>query len=392
MSEPNFGEEVRKAASESGYVGELILLADVDKLALKIADEVIKVCNGYIGFENGALEVGVPEITEKNKKNLKIFLRGLACRMAMPAQLKEEMVRIKQLMKSKEKPKHFKDLYKLANEDARALMDGAGAIGASGMIAEPIYLTQYPLKLKDFMKNVEKQLETTYQEEKEGKQIDWIIGEIKNSVSKSKDKVEIWNEYLEKFREEIKGKYRSYTPKGILETCAKEISDNLASDYSGYLNRIKFMQEKIADELNKYKEEPKYTDEELPEKIDYCIEKYIENLKNIIDKIQKESEYYKLLNLESQYNVNLVCEFLNKNLEKCTEIPQEPYLEKAQKFLRCAEYINSGLIVGNKADKEIKNWYNRMNFYCNELSRVLNSGRKSRNIVKRMVGKFLHKE
>ena len=80
-----------------------------NKLALEIADKVIAICNEYIKSEDAV--TGAPEIIKGNENNIKIFLKGLACKMARPDELKKEMESIKSLIVIKEN-KSIKDLFK----------------------------------------------------------------------------------------------------------------------------------------------------------------------------------------------------------------------------------------------------------------------------------------
>lgn len=383
-------DENHKSAFKLDEVDKL----SVDELSLKIADEVIRVCDEYLNFEKIVRGAGVPEeISENNKDNVRLFLRGLAYRMAQPAEVRKKMVYIKELIENKKKPEHFKDLYKLRNEHAYALLDDTTSLGTKSNPAQPIFLIQYPLKLVDLMKRVDKELykkieveidgkpvetevkNNNYDEQKEGTQIGYIISEIKDVVNNSKDNADVWNGYLDKFEEKIKDEYRLKSPKGILGTYMDEIGTDINTSYGDYFSSIGSKQNKILDEVKKYKydKDIEYTDKELQEKVDYFIKKYIENSENIIDKIKKGSKYYERLNQEDQGMADQICEFLNKNLEKYIQNSKKYNIKDVQNFLNCAIYIDSELIVEKNADKEIQNWYYDMKHYYIAILNILTS-------------------
>ena len=90
------------------------------------------------------------------------------------------------------------------------------------------------------------------------------------------------------------------------------------------------------------------------------VEKFIENLKNIGNKLGSSGKYYKRLTDEGQTDANRIRDWITGELEKYSWDSEKTYFENVHKFLAWAGSICSELIIDNSADKEIKKWYDDM--------------------------------
>lgn len=354
-------------------------LDEVDKLSLEIADEVIRVCDIFINGGKVARGVGVPEEIKKseeikeseeikkNKEKIKIFLTGLAYRLADASVLREKMVEFKELINKKQN--HFKDLCKLGDGNGRdddvvlvrVLLYNKAFIGAEKeSFRSPISLQSYPLKLHLMMKEIKEG-----SDKKDDTLIKTKFNEIRDVAGISSNKDAEWSNLIKEFEMNVEKNVYSSEFMEVLVNCAQEASKVAEKSCSFYLNRIISMQSvlRYMMENNKYNKEIIYS--ESKEAIPENVKEYKEYVESIIGKIKKGSKYYKRLSEEDQNMACRICKFLNENLKKCNNS------EDKNEFLKYASYINSELIVENSADEEIRDWYESMKACCTELSKAL---------------------
>lgn len=97
------------------------------------------------------------------------------------------------------------------------------------------------------------------------------------------------------------------------------------------------------------------------------VEKFIENLKNIENKLESSGKYYKKLTDEGKEDANRIRNWITGELKKYSWKSEKTYFENVHKFLAWAGSICSELIIDNSADKEIKKWYDDMNKIYNHV-------------------------
>lgn len=90
------------------------------------------------------------------------------------------------------------------------------------------------------------------------------------------------------------------------------------------------------------------------------VEKFIENLKNIGNKLGSSGKYYKKLTDEGKEDANRIRNWITGELDKYSWDSEKTYFENVHKFLAWAMSICSELIIDDSADEEIRNWYDDM--------------------------------
>ena len=348
----------------------------MNKLALEIAVKVIKICDEYIKGENAV--TGVPEIIRGNENNIKIFLKGLACRMSRPDELKKETEYIKNLM---DKNYYFKDLYKLKEKEAHALLN------REPTLAQPILLMQFPPRVCLFMNEIEKVLTKKYEEN--NVTINGVFKEIQGFVGKSQNDLKTWQGYVEDFKAKINECWkRGNFPKGILTACAKEIGTDINNNYGNALGEISSIQKMLSDMIDNNKSEVSSVEyaeslnKDLPEKINSNIEKYITNLKNICNRIN-DPEYYNQFNSPiNKKIVNEVRDYLEGELKKYEPDNNKTALENGKEFDEWAEGIRSQLVIDEKVvDGKIVAGYRKMVNCLSLVKGSLNVGKTLEKIL-----------
>ncbi len=348
---------------------------EFDKLALKIADKTIGVCDIFINFEKEVQEVNVPKIKVEDEKDLVFFLTGLAYRLANAPVLEKKMVEFKELIN--EKKNHFKDLSKLKDNEGRnddislfrAITYSNSVSDGKVAFRSPTSLAQTPIKLDLFMKEIK-----TGSEKGDENIVKVKFGEIRDTAGildgAKKVKDDKWNDLIGKFQEQVANNFNNSEFMKTLVDCTGEACKAVQDSCSSELNEITKMQTVLRCMAEKY---TKGEFRSFKNKIAYNIKEYKKDVENIIDKIKNGSKCYKKLSKEDQNMADQICKFLNENLEKCAPDPKKSYFENVIDFLDCANYVNSELIVEDNADKEIKKWYNNMKIYCQKLSITLTS-------------------
>ncbi len=341
-----------------------------NKLALEIAGKVKAICGEYIKNENAV--TGAPEITKGNENNIKIFLKGLACKMARPVELTKEMESIesiidieknksiKGLLKSLFINKSFRHLYKSKKPEALALLNEGSEI------AQPIFLMQFPPRVSLFMNEIEKVLKTEY--EKDNKIINGVFEEIQGFVEKSKNNVKTWQGYVDKFKTKVNECWEQGNfPQGILTACAKEMCADINNNYSSALGEITSIQIVLSNMMNNNKNEVnnvkyvKSLNKDLPEKINSNIIGYITNVENICGRIEDPKYRSQFKETSSQKILNEVLAYLKEELKNYEPETNEPALKNAEKFYKWANGIRSEFLIDEKvADSKIVACYRKM--------------------------------
>lgn len=108
------------------------------------------------------------------------------------------------------------------------------------------------------------------------------------------------------------------------------------------------------------------------------VEKFIENLKNIGNKLGSSGKYYKKLTDEGKEDANRIRNWITGELKKYSWKSEKTYFENVHKFLAWAGSICSELIIDDSADEEIKNWYRGME----EAYNVVNDTVKGQKVEK----------
>lgn len=367
-----------------------------NKLALEIAGKVKAICGKYIENENAV--TGAPEIIKGNENNIKIFLKGLACRMAWPDELTKEMESIesiidieknksiKGLLKSLFINKSFRHLYKSKKPEARALLN------EEPKLAQPIRLMQSPPRVELFMNEIEKVLTKKY-EESNGT-INGVFNEIQGLVGESQDDAGTWQGYVEDFKTKVNICWKQGNfPQGILTACAKEMGADINNNYSSALGEITSIQKVLTNMMNNNNNEKKVNNAEyakslnkdLSEKINSNIIGYITNVENICGRIEDTKYRSQFKELSSKYILNEVLAYLKKELKNYNPETDKPALENAEKFDEWANGILSEFLVDEKvADSKIVECYRNM---TNCLSSV-----KDSLTVGKALGKILDKK
>lgn len=366
-----------------------------NKLALEIAGKVKAICGKYIENENAV--TGAPEIIKGNENNIKIFLKGLACRMAWPDELTKEMESIesiidieknksiKGLLKSLFINKSFRHLYKSKKPEARALLN------EEPKLAQPIRLMQSPPRVKLFMNEIEKVLTKKY-EESNGT-INGVFNEIQGLVGESQDDAGTWQGYVEDFKTKVNICWKQGNfPQGILTACAKEMGADINNNYSSALGEIISIQKVLTNMMNNNNEKKvnnaeyaKSLNKDLSEKINSNIIGYITNVENICGRIEDTKYHSQFKEPSSKYILNEVLAYLKKELKNYNPETDKPALENGKKFDEWANGILSEFLVDEKvADSKIVECYRNM---TNCLSSV-----KDSLTVGKALGKILDKK
>lgn len=158
--------------------------------------------------------------------------------------------------------------------------------------------------------------------------------------------------------------------KMLNEVCSK--ADDLAAeinvgeiskDFASTISEMKYFKEyywtkSTAKKKKKRKELESQKDD---------VEKFIENLKNIENKLESSGKYYKKLTDEGKEDANRIRNWITGELKKYSWKSEKTYFENVHKFLAWAGSICSELIIDNSADKEIKKWYDDMNKIYNHV-------------------------
>ncbi len=357
-----------------------------NKLALEIADKVIAICNKYIKSENAV--TGAPEIIKGNENNIKIFLKGLACKMARPVELTKEMESIKSLIvieknksikdlfknksikdlfKNSSIDKSFRHLYKSKKPEALALLN------KEPKLAEPILLMQFPPRVGLFMNEIEKVLKTKYEEneetEKNIKIINGVFKEIQGFVEKSQDGAGTWQGYVEDFKAKVNKCWEQGDfPQGILTACAKEMGTDMNNNYGSALGEISSIQIVLSNMMNNNNEKKvnnaeyaKSLKKNLPKKINSNIREYITNVENICNRINDSEYRSQFKETSSQEILDEVLAYLKKELKNYKLETNKPALENAEKFDEWANGIRSEFLIDEKvADSKIVACYRNM--------------------------------
>lgn len=370
-----------------------------NKLALEIAGKVKAICGEYIDNENAV--TGAPEIIKGNENNIKIFLKGLACRMAWPDELTKKMESIESLIvieKNKSikdlfKNKSFRHLYKSKNPEASALLNEGSEI------AQPIRLMQFPPRVGLFMKEIEKVLTKEYEKDNVTingvfKEIQGFVGKPENLVGKLKNKVKTWQGYVEDFKAKVNKCWEQGNfPQGILTACAKEMGADINNDYGSALGEISSIQIVLSNMMKNHNNENKVNNvkyvkslnKDLPEKINSNIIGYITNVENICGRIEDPKYRNQFKEPSSQEILDEVLAYLKKELKNYKPETDKPALENAEKFDKWANGIRSEFLVDEKvADSKIVECYRNM---TNCLSSV-----KDSLTVGKALGKILDKK
>lgn len=108
------------------------------------------------------------------------------------------------------------------------------------------------------------------------------------------------------------------------------------------------------------------------------VEKFIENLKNIGNKLESSGKYYKKLTDEGKEDANRIRNWITGELKKYSWKSEKTYFENVHKFLAWAMSICSELIIDDSADEEIRNWYRGME----EAYNVVNDTVKGQKVEK----------
>ena len=371
-----------------------------NKLALEIAGKVKAICGEYIKNENAV--TGAPAIIKENKNNIKIFLKGLACRMALPDELKKEMESIESLIVIEKSikdlfknssDKSFRHLYKSKTLEALALLDQT-----YDGIAQPARLMQFPPRVATFMTEIEKVLTKKYEENNVTingifNEIQSFVGKPENLVGELKNKVITWQRYVNDFKNKVnecwnKGNF----PQGILTACAKEMSADINNDYGIALGEISSIQTVLSnmmgnnnnnneDKVNNVKY-IKSLNENLPEKINSNIIGYITNLANICGRIEDPEYSNQFKATSSQKILDEVLAYLKKELKNYNPETDKPALENAEKFYKWANGIRSEFLVDEKVpDKKIVECYRNMTICLNSVKDSLTVGKELGKIL-----------
>lgn len=356
----------------------------INKLALEIADKVIAICNEYINSENAV--TGAPEIIKGNENNIKIFLKGLACKMARPDELKKETEYIKNLM---DKNYYFKDLYKSKKPEAHALLN------KEPKLAQPILLMQFPPRVGLFMKEIEKVLTKEYEKDNVTingvfKEIQGFVGKPENLVEELKNKVKTWQGYVEDFKAKVNECWEQGNfPQGILTACAKEMGTDINNNYSSALGEITSIQKVLTNMMNNNNkkkvnnaEYAKSLNKNLPEKINSNIREYITNVENICNRISDPEYRSQFKETSSQEILDEVFAYLKKELKNYKLETDKPALENAEKFDEWANGIRSEFLVDEEvADRKIVACYRDMAICLSSVEDSLTVGKALEKIL-----------
>lgn len=370
-----------------------------NKLALEIADKVIAICNEYIKSEDAV--TGAPEIIKGNENNIKNFLKGLACKMARPDELKKEMESIKSLIVIKENKsikdlfknlpidKSFRYLYKSKKPEASALLN------KDPDLAQPILLMQFPPRVGLLMKEIEKVLTKEYEKDNVTingvfKEIQGFVGKPENLVEELKNKVKTWQGYVEDFKAKVNECWEQGNfPQGILTACAKEMGTDINNNYSSALGEITSIQKVLTNMMNNNNkkkvnnaEYAKSLNKNLPEKINSNIREYITNVENICNRISDPEYRSQFKETSSQEILDEVLAYLKKELKNYKLETDKPALENAEKFDEWANGIRSEFLVDEEvADRKIVACYRDMAICLSSVEDSLTVGKALEKIL-----------
>ena len=365
-----------------------------DKLALSIIEETKKICKPYIEAENAVKEA--PEIVKGNEDKIKTFLKALASVMGQMSQIVEEMDSIGSLMKKN----HFRDLYKSKKHEKLAAVLINELKGNDYVL--PINVVQYAPRVKLFMEQIEKLLQknqaliSQMQENdkkqmqendkkqmqendkkqrqdndkkqmqemiiKNNEQIKGLLGEMESLFAKSDgglEKYKIWIEEVNGFRSRI-DKYGLKSSDKILTNCADEVNVEINNDTKAFekLGRMQTILSSMVKDRESVDLENTYEDISLG--INGSIDVFKKNLNNIKNKVSEGSNYYNSVNDKDKEILVSVFNYLNDEIEKYKWDSTKTSSENGKKFVQWADSICSELIIDNRADEEIQQWYNVM--------------------------------
>ena len=316
-----------------------------DKLALKIISKVKRVCKWYIKAEKSVNEV--PNIDENNKDNIKTFLKALASKVGRIADVDKEMGDVRKFLRKK----HYKDLFNPSNikhmKSAQKLM---GITNRDTTALSGIF--QFAARIALLMNDIEKCLNKGDSEDLELK-----FKEMKDLIGKSEFDSGKWtseNGFIDNFKEAIG---TSKDKLGIVTSCAVEVVKEAESIHADICGKILAYQKELKEIVESYKNEI------LTTHIQPNVEKYLENLKNIKNKLGKGSKYYEELDKESKSVADEIYNYLDGKMKEYTWEPakeDQVVIENGVKFIKWAGSILNELDISDGADKEIKKWYDDM--------------------------------